>query len=392
MTSRTYQATTMAEALAEVKKDLGRDAVILHTRSFRKGGLLGLGGRAMWEITASQNANVLKQSPGQYVPEDFQPADQAARQARKIEMKMPVDATSPDTLRLNEQVDEIHNLVEALVAMHPQGGNSSIPGELAVFRAGLLNQDISEEIVDELIRDVQLDLTGRQLRDKTALGERLRQVIASRLPTAATYPHHAAGPGYVIALVGPTGVGKTTTIAKLAADYKLRANKRVGLITLDTYRIAAVDQLKTYAEIIDVPLRTALTPGELHATIHDMNDMDVVLIDTAGRSQNDNNRLQQIRDFLHASQADEVHLVVSATANQKCSLRIVEQFVPLGVNRLILTKLDEAGTFGVIVNVAIAAGVPLSYVTAGQEVPDDFALANPEKLAGMIMGDTGHDS
>jgi flagellar biosynthesis protein FlhF len=188
----------------------------------------------------------------------------------------------------------------------------------------------------------------------------------------------------VIALIGPTGVGKTTTIAKLAANHKLHEGRKVGLITIDTYRIAAVDQLKAYADIIEVPLETVLTPGELQQAVRSMADMDVVLIDTAGRSPNNRMRLSQLRSFLAAGAPDEVHLVVSATSSRACAKGTLEHFCPLGVNRIILTKLDEAETFGVILTAA-SAGKPLSYYTTGQDVPDDIACADSRRLAGMIV-------
>ncbi len=197
----------------------------------------------------------------------------------------------------------------------------------------------------------------------------------------------ATGRPRVIVLIGPTGVGKTTTIAKLAARYKLAANRRVGLITIDTYRIAAVNQLKTYAQIIEVPLRTVLRPAELSEAIASMAEQDLLLIDTAGRSPADAPRLRQMQSFLEAAQADEVHLVVSVTAGPSCAARVIENFMPLGANRLILSKLDEAGTFGMLLNIASAAKAALSFVTTGQEVPDDIAPANPRHLAELIVGE-----
>jgi flagellar biosynthesis protein FlhF len=191
----------------------------------------------------------------------------------------------------------------------------------------------------------------------------------------------------VIVLIGPTGVGKTTTIAKLAARFKLAQQKQVGLITIDTYRIAAVDQLKTYAQILEVPLRTVLRPGELDEALAAMAGLDVVLLDTAGRSPADAPRLRQMKTFLDAARPDEVHLVVSATAGRACAQRVLESFALLGANRWILSKLDEGETFGIAMNVAAATKTPLSFITTGQEVPDDIAAPSPGKLADLIVGE-----
>jgi flagellar biosynthesis protein FlhF len=188
----------------------------------------------------------------------------------------------------------------------------------------------------------------------------------------------------VVALVGPTGVGKTTTIAKIAANCRLRGNKRVGLVTIDTYRIAAVDQLRTYAEIIGLPLRAVLSTAELKQAIAAMSDLDVILIDTAGRSQNDQMRLSQLRSFIDAADADEVHLVLSAAANPRVAQAALERFGPLGANRITVTKLDEAASFGMILNVSSASEAPVAYVTTGQDVPEDIAPADPVALARLI--------
>jgi flagellar biosynthesis protein FlhF len=242
-----------------------------------------------------------------------------------------------------------------------------------------------------------MDLTGQQLADRQVIRQELRRKIAQRIRTAGkdVEAQPAAGQrARVIALIGPTGVGKTTTIAKLAANYRLKLGRKVGLITIDTYRIAAVAQLRTYAEILGVPLKAALTAGELHEAIQALRDMDVVLIDTAGRSQHNQIQIGELRSFMGAARPDQMHLVVSATASRACTQSVLDQFGPLGANHLIVTKLDEAGTFGVFLNVSSAEGMPLSYVTTGQGVPNDISRANADHLAECILtgrsGGQGH--
>jgi flagellar biosynthesis protein FlhF len=261
-----------------------------------------------------------------------------------------------------------------------------MPAELQEVHVDLLQQDVEDRIALELVNQLRLDLTGRELGDWGLIRGRLADLIAFRIPTtAAQAPAEAPQGRRVIAFIGPTGVGKTTTIAKLAANFRLKEGKRVGLLTIDTYRIAAVDQLRTYADIIEVPLQAVLTPAELQQAIQSMSQMDVVLIDTAGRSQNNPLRLNQLRGFLAAASPDEVHLVISATANQRCLRSAMDRFCPMGVNRIIMTKFDEAETFGVILTASTAGKGPLSYVTAGQEVPDDIAQADARRLAQAIV-------
>lgn len=405
MNLKTYQARTMSDALAEVKRDLGRDAVILHTRNFRRGGFLGLGGKRFWEITAAPNVNVPARlsggrAEGRYVPV-AEPAGpdgmtdddvvEIVEEKEVIESAQAVEATLPEEPALGEakngfvaqQMADIRRMVESLLARQGSSPRADVPAELAPFQAQLLAQDVGEEIVDDIIGQLKLTLTGEQLADKSLIQAKLCEMIESLIPAA---PPIDKATGRVIALIGPTGVGKTTTIAKLSANFKLREHKKVGLITIDTYRIAAVDQLRTYAEIIDIPLQTVLTAGELAQTVKSMRHLDVILIDTAGRSQNDRLRLNQLRGFLEAAQADEVHLVVSATANRKCAVNTLEKFIPLGANRIIMTKLDEAATFGSILNVSAAGKIALSYVTAGQDVPEDIVTADPHRIASWIVG------
>lgn len=381
MKLKTYQAKTMGEALAEVKRDLGRDAVILHTRRFRKGGILGLGGRRVWEIAAAPNVNVPpRPARGQYLPNAIEspanaPTDDDARQRAPGRMAD----------HLAGQMTEIRRMMATLLARRPHGQCAEPVGLLGQYRERLAAQDVEDDIIVRLINRLRLTLTGKELDDEELVSLKLAEFVAAAIRFDDDAPKTRAERARILALIGPTGVGKTTTIAKLAARFKLQQRKRVGLITLDTYRIAAVDQLRTYADIIEVPLRVVLSAAELRQAVYALRGMDVLLIDTAGRSQNNSLRLGELRSVLGAAEPDEVHLVVSTNANRACTRRTLERFMPLGANRILLTKLDEAITFGNILNIALAGKVPLSYVTTGQEVPDDLAAADPAQLAQYVM-------
>ena len=399
----------MSEALAEVKHDLGRDAVILHTRSFRKGGLFGLfGGRPVWEVTAAPNVNVLRRPlEGLYAPIEADDADRdedicdvdadlfepeyAGLDAPPGDVGDDEEATDPGrTKAIVGQLTDIRDMLNSLMARRVADGRPKLPAVLHELHSRLCEEDVAEKTATDLITELRMNLTGEELADRELVRIQLAGLIADRIHRAPEpTPTDRAGTR-VIALIGPTGVGKTTTIAKLAANMKLKDNLSVGLITIDTYRIAAVDQLRTYAEIIELPLHTVLTPEEMHRAIYAMRDMDFVLIDTVGRSQNDRLRLNRLRSFLTAADADEVHLVVAATANRRCASNVLTQFCPLGANRIIVTKLDEAEAYGMVLNVAEACKLPLSYVSAGQEVPDDLDRANPRELAGLIVGERAY--
>ena len=171
------------------------------------------------------------------------------------------------------------------------------------------------------------------------------------LPVAGEIVRKKTVGPHVVALIGPTGVGKTTTIAKLAANLKLRGKRKIGLITIDTYRIAAIDQLKKYADIIGSPLRIVGNPEDLKDAIASMSDCDFVLIDTAGRSPNDTLKLNELKNFLTAASPDEVHLVLSTTASQACVELAIDRFKEVRIDKIIFTKLDEAAHVGVVLNV-----------------------------------------
>jgi flagellar biosynthesis protein FlhF len=213
------------------------------------------------------------------------------------------------------------------------------------------------------------------------------KLVGETLPPAEPLRLVASDRPTIVALVGPTGVGKTTTIAKLAANMKIREGKSVGLITIDTYRIAAVEQLKVYAQILDVPLAAVVTQAEMLAAIGRMSDLDLILIDTAGRSQRDEPRIAELQELLSAAQPDQVHLVLATTAREATIREAIQNFSVLGVQHLIFTKLDEALGFGVILNVLNSADMRLSYLTMGQSVPNDIEEGSARRIARLIVGD-----
>jgi flagellar biosynthesis protein FlhF len=190
----------------------------------------------------------------------------------------------------------------------------------------------------------------------------------------------------VVALAGPTGVGKTTTIAKLAAGFHITEGRRVGLITIDTFRVGAVDQIRTYAEVIGLPMRSASSQAELVQALDEFADCELVLIDTAGRSPRDELRIQELRDLLSDAAIDDVHLVLSLSSSHRSLKAMAERFRVLRPTHLLLTKLDEAAGLGAIYSAARSIDLPLSYFTTGQGVPDDIERAAPGRTARMILG------
>jgi flagellar biosynthesis protein FlhF len=437
MNVKTFQGPSIAETLAKVKQELGGGAVILHTRSFKRGGVMGFGAKNIVEITAGVDVNVqarkkaasfaakavktrsINEGSGGYeaggaatavaernplraayaktvphrlaeTPARASTLEPSTRQFANTVMKEPA-------FELRNELAGLRTMVESLLqrTAHSAGKRSDLPETLASLYTQLLQQQLSDEIAYRVVDDLRAELTAEQLASPSLVKERLTAKIEQLLPANLHNVARPAGSGATtgcrsICLIGPTGVGKTTTIAKLAAAFKLRQKQKVGLITIDTYRIAAVDQLRTYANIIGVPLKVVLTPAELVAALKEMSDCDVVLIDTAGRSHADQLKLNELSQFIAAAKPTEVHLVLSSTTTQESMEAALEKFDVVksgGIDQIIFTKLDEAVSFGVLLNVARTASRALSYLTTGQDVPDNIEVGQPRRLARLILGE-----
>lgn len=434
MTLKTYRAQSIADALGQIKKDLGKDAVILHTRQVKVGGIFGFGARQVVEITASAGVNVApsllaRRQDARQAEAKRPEAESAAHEARAaraseaaardayVPSARGVTAAQPpaparvETAPMGRlgglvtpvQIDPVDSKavaalgeelasIKAMVARALSSSNGPpsplMPEALTKMYLRLLEAEVASQIADEIVSDVRDSLGGAKMADEKTVQRAVLERLAAFIPASnsAEAPVRAAdGRPFTIALVGPTGVGKTTTIAKLAATYKLRHGRKVGLVTADTYRIAAVDQLRTYANIIGLPLQVALTPAEMGSACAALRDCDIILVDTAGRSPHDAGRLTELRAVLEAARPHEVHLTLASTSSESCLVAAAEKFAEVKPDGLIFTKLDEAVNFGVLVNVVRRVDARLSFVTTGQEVPDKIERGSAERIARLVM-------
>jgi flagellar biosynthesis protein FlhF len=359
----------MKEALTRVRRDLGGDAVILSAREVRRRRLFGLGPRALVEIVAT----------------DTMPSEQdfTGRQRSAAPVSSPASASV--SVQVGEQLGRLHAMVETLSRNgHIEHLLPDLPRTLVPTYSLLIEADVPEVLTHRLMRHIADTLDPDQFDRPDAIRAALCEAVELAIPVAPPIKA-VAGTRRVVALVGPTGVGKTTTVAKLAATFKLAHGVRVGLITVDTYRIAAVEQLKTYAEIIDLPLAVVNDPAEMPRALDELGAVDLVFIDTAGRSPRDEVKIRELAEFLLQAKPDEVHLVLSAVAGERSLRSAVDRFAMVQVDRLILTKLDEAESLGGILAVLGLYSRPLSYLTTGQAVPDDIEPADRKRLARLIL-------
>ena len=389
MEIKTFRAKTMQQALDLVRCELGSEATVLHTRELNSG-LIGrlLRGR-QYEIAASPASSTVQAAPR---PESVH----AAASLEQPTPLPPVGGLPPLETdyraryrdhfhnRLDDESGDLLSLADRLQQQPHGAPQQRLPESLFDIYTELIQCDVEQDVAREFV-DRLGSLPGIDRNDPQTLRGQLTRMIESELAVAG--PLDASGPGRkLVALVGPTGVGKTTTIAKLAANYRLRENKRVGLITVDTYRIAAVEQLRTYADIIDLPMEVVSTPREMREATARMHDFDLVLMDTAGRSPRDEIKIQELKSMLAEAEPDEVHLVLSAVGSTRSLISSAEQFSTVGTTALVVTKLDEAVAMGNLLSLLRHCKLPVSYLTDGQNVPDDIQIAQRPELAQMILG------
>ncbi|MFH1022427.1 MAG: flagellar biosynthesis protein FlhF [Planctomycetota bacterium] len=387
--TKIIQAPTIEEATARLKAELGRDAVILKTRVVKRGAFFGLGGTPVVEITATDDvAHCLEYAAAKERRRHRRIPSHAATEYGKASGAVAAPAgrvSLPDGVMrsLEVEMQALKGMMHDVLRQVKFRDMAGLPKALLSAFSHLVSSGVTEDLARDIIRHLEEVLSVREREDVWVVKDRLRDHIASLVRTGG--PIRAAGGRRVVALIGPTGVGKTTTVAKLAANFKLKDHVNVGLITIDIYRIAAVEQLRKYAEIMQVPFKVVATPGELPHAIEEMAGVEIILMDTVGRGQRDHLRMNELRSYLDAGQVDEIHLVVSAATGRTTLEAVLERFGEFGGDRIIVTKTDETVQQGAILNVLLTSERKLSYVTNGQDVPKDIEVGDARRLADRIL-------
>lgn len=412
MQVKTFRALDMREALQAVKEELGSEAVILSTQQVKTGGpIFGLFGRPMVEVTAA----VDQAAPGaswEKTPERS-PARPPSRFSDRMMTSLLIQPLQQGLLEIKEEVgalrrladrpahdhqeaekggglfeeelQKLRRLVGALVKTDREALVKDLPRPLALTYDQLVQSGMDPETALMLVKDLLKNVPSRDLVRPEKVRDALHAILSGYVETAGPLLGHHS-PSKAVMIVGPTGVGKTTTIAKLAALYAIKRKRKVALITLDTYRVAAVEQLRVYGNILGLSVDVALTCKDLADFLRKRVEADLILIDTAGRSPLDEAAVQELKEkSVSLNRPVEVHLVLSMTTREPDLEVIAARFARLPVHQLILSKLDETMHLGPIFNLVRRTGLPLSYLSTGQCVPDDLELAAPSRLADLIL-------
>ena len=346
----------MKEGMHRIRKELGPEALIIQSRKVRQKGWRGFFAPRQVEITAAVGKPPLE------------PVKQPGGTAFQ---------------KIQEEIGELRLLLNRLLVRGPVPAENKDQDQsgLESWRLQLQQQDVYAELIEEYLTEIEAGFAGEIQLTEEIVGLVLRQKIRKSVRVA---PEKSA---QVQVFVGPTGVGKTTTLAKLAARYAFYQGEKVGIITIDHYRIGAVEQLRIYADIASLPLEVAVSPGELQRALEKLNGCQRILIDTAGRSTLNLNHIQELAGYLQNLPPAEIFMVISATTKARDLRLICENFRRINYNRLIFTKLDETSTYGALLNGIHLTGLPVIYLTTGQSVPDDLRLADAEKISSLILGE-----
>ncbi|MCM3717141.1 flagellar biosynthesis protein FlhF [Fictibacillus phosphorivorans] len=365
MKVKKYTANSLPEAMKLVRADLGSGAVILNTREVQAGGFLGFFTKKNIEIFAGLDQDI-----------DYYPKKSSIVNHEPVQNKS-------ENEELTYEIRQLKQMVHSMTIQKKD--NEPIPEFAEKWRSFLerqeLEQNISEEIINQLTsKYLSLDPDESEVYD---WNKWMIDWFSARMKKSEFGGFHYEAK--FLNLIGPTGVGKTTTIAKIGAKAVLKDRKRVAFITTDTYRIAAIEQLKTYAEILNIPCEVAYTADDFKKAKEKFKDYDLVLVDSAGRNFLNRFYIEELQRIVQFDKDMKNYLVLSLTSKYKDMETIYSQFKSLPVHKVIFTKKDETSTIGAMLNLAINHSVPISYITNGQNVPDDMFEADAEELVQMLL-------
>lgn len=387
MKIKKYIAASMPDAMKQVRAELGNNAVILQSKIIYTGGFLGMFKKRNIEVLAAIDPDLNTSRPPQEKP---MPAPiPAPKLLPKVERNLDLEVMKE---LQKSSVPASEEIMKQLARMNQHIQKMSESGKLQMELPIQLQTVIDSLVHQDLDVDIQSRLTAKLLERWYLAGanspveevyvwaedflyEEMKQYNFGELPLKKKF----------INVIGPTGVGKTTTLAKMAAEFMMKHKKKIGFITTDTYRIAAIDQLKTYATILNVPIEVCYNLEDFDKATKSLADCDIILVDTAGRNFRNQQYVQDLKEVVDYNSDMETLLVLSLTAKQTDMEEIYQQFSSIHIDQFIFTKLDETSTYGAMVNLVVKYQKGVAYVTTGQNVPDDIMPADPRKIAKRMI-------
>lgn len=402
MIIKKFQGNTEEEAVQQAKEELGTNVVIMNIKVVKPKGFFRIFKSNTVEVTAAVETNE-PTSPAPKVPVTTPPKKQESIQLEADEpIKVPVSQERKDkTSGIEERLESLQQLIEKQLG-NEKSGEKQETIELdkkeevqskkenlsfikLIYRV-MLENEVDEKYANQIIDETEQIMKSDKSVDYILANVYQKMILKFGQPKEIEFSEKKPK---ILFFVGPTGVGKTTTIAKLASKLKLDGKKKVALITADTYRIAATEQLRTYANILDVPFSVIYSPEELEGNIKNLKEYDAILVDTAGHSHKNKEQQESINQLLHSvgnEYEKETYLVLSATTKYKDLLEIVDAYAGITDYSIIFTKLDETSTYGNILNVKLYTGAILSYITNGQNVPDDIEVFHTQRIVKKLLG------
>ncbi|MGM9924115.1 MAG: flagellar biosynthesis protein FlhF [Bacillus sp. (in: firmicutes)] len=389
MKIKKFNAPSMNQAMEQIRAEFGKDAFILNSKVIHSGGFLGFFKKKSIEVIAGIDPQATrKQAPPlkekmkkEHVPAVPQESGRQADSPVKEETLLIRDRQLENAVL--QEITDLKRIVKNINADH---NAAMLNGDMKEMADVLKSQEIDSEIVADLI------LMLKEVSENEAISygrytELAKEYLLSRLSVS---PDSIFKKKYVN-VVGPTGVGKTTTLAKLAAESALKHQKKVAFITTDTYRIAAIDQLQTYAKILNVPIEVAYNLEDFRKAAERFSHYDLVFIDTAGRNFRNPGYVSDLRKIISFDDDMETYLVLALTSKQKDMEMILQQFSLLSISHFIFTKMDETASYGAMYNLMAKSKINTAFITNGQDVPDDIMEATPGKIIDMVLGVGSHE-
>ena len=415
MTINKYQGKTKEEAIEKAKQELGAGAVVLNVKEIKPKGMFKVFKNAVYEVTAAMEEkerfvnpvpqmeklksvhDTISLAADEEIPipgpkRDVLPERQAAGQEVGPMRETRKESAS---MGLEKRLENLSNILEKQLSVEesrseekpePQtGGKEGLPFIKMLYRT-LLENDVNEKYVNQIMDEAEKVLHNGSSVDQILSNVYQKLILKFDQPDTINL---SGKKPRILFFIGPTGVGKTTTLAKIASRYKVDREKKVAFLTADTYRIAATEQLRVYANILDAPMSIIYSAEEMNDAIERMEEYDLIFVDTAGFSHRNEEQcadMKRLIEGLDERYEKEVYLVLSATTKYKDLLEIADIYREIADYKLIFTKLDETITYGNILNIKLYSGAKLSYMATGQNVPDDIEVFNTQKIVKQLLG------